>query len=322
MTSPGLRKAVGIDFGGTFVKMALVDEAGKIMGRGRISTRDLTGQEAWLAAVERGVAGLLSESALATADLAGLGVGVPGMVDYERGYIYDLTNVPGWSGVFLKDLAEKHFGLRTCVENDVNAMALGECAYGAGRAYHHAVFVTLGTGVGGGIVVDRKLYRGAFSMAGEIGHMSIEKDGIRSPMGRGGLEQYVGNRQIISRAVRALKHGRPSAILDAVGGRTDEVTPKIIAEAAAAGDALALEIFDFVADCLATAFASITYLLQPQVFIVGGGVSQSGKVLFEPLERHLKERLSPHFAERIEIKRAQLGDDAGVIGAATLAWAG
>jgi glucokinase len=218
-------------------------------------------------------------------------------------------------------LAEKlaaRFNQPARVDNDVNAMALGECTYGAGQAYQHAVFLTLGTGVGGGLLINNNLYRGAYSMAGEIGHVSIDMNGVSAPMGRGGVEQYVGNRQIVARALQALDEGRASSILERAGGQRDAVTPKVIAEAAEAGDALALEIFDFVADCLATMMASVAYLLQPQAFIIGGGVSAAGPVLFNPLRRHLNERLSEHFASRVVIKRAELGNDAGVIGAAAL----
>jgi glucokinase len=155
-------------------------------------------------------------------------------------------------------------------------------------------------------------------MAGEIGHVSIDKDGIVSPTGRGGVEQYVGNKRIVERALREIADGRPSRILELAGGKREAVTPKIICEAAEAGDELAREIFDFVADCLATMMASVSYLLQPQAFIIGGGVSAAGPVLFDPLRRHLNERLSPYFAQRLVIKRAELGNDAGVIGSATL----
>ena len=141
------RQAVGIDFGGTFIKMALVSDQGEIKARSKISTRDASGQQAWLEVVARG----LENMGAKPKDLAGIGVGVPGFVDYEKGFIYDLTNVPGWTAVNLASLLEKRFDLPARVDNDVNVMALGECAFGVGRAYQHAVFVTLGTGVGGGL---------------------------------------------------------------------------------------------------------------------------------------------------------------------------
>ena len=312
------RHAVGIDFGGTFIKMALVNEKGVIQSRAKIPTKEAVGLDGWMDAVGKGLEQLKGKAGGSVEDLAGVGVGVPGFVDYERGFIYDLANVPGWTGVHLAPQLEKRFNLRVRIDNDVNAMALGECTYGAGRAYEHAVFATLGTGVGGGLLINNKLYRGAYSMAGEIGHMSIHMDGVKSPQGRGGLEQYIGNRRIVERTVKQLEQGKPSLIRDMVKEDWSAITPEVIGQAANKGDKLALEIYDFVADCLATAFASVTYLIQPQAFIVGGGVAQSGGILFDPLRKHLGERLSPFFAERIEVKTAELGNDAGVIGAATL----
>lgn len=317
MKSGKTRHAVGVDFGGTFIKMALVNDKGVVQSRAKIPTKDAVGLDAWMDAVAKGLEQLKGKKD--AGELAGIGVGVPGFVDYERGFIYDLANVPGWTGVHLAAQLEKRFNVHVRIDNDVNVMALGECTFGAGRAYQHAVFVTLGTGVGGGLLVNNKLYRGAFSMAGEIGHMSINMDGIKSPQGRGGLEQYVGNRRIVERAVKLLEQGRQSLIRDMVKGDWSAITPEVIGQAANKGDKLAIEVYDFVADCLAAAFASVTYLIQPQAFIVGGGVAQSGSILFDPLRKHLGERLSPFFAERIEVKTAELGNDAGVIGAATLA---
>lgn len=310
-----VRQAVGIDFGGTSIKMALVSEKGEIKARTKISTKEAATQDLWIEAVGRG----LDQLKVKKESLSGIGVGVPGFVDFERGFIYDLANVPGWTGVLLAPRLEEKFGVRVRVDNDVNAMAVGECTFGVGHVYQHAVFVTLGTGVGGALLINNRLYRGAHSMAGEIGHISIRMDGVKSPQGRGGLEQYVGNRRIVERAVQLLGQGRKSCLKDMVHGDLAQLTPEIISQAAKHGDELAIEIFDFVAECLATAFSSVAYLIQPQAIIIGGGVAQSGPVLFEPLRRHLGERLSPIFFERLEIKTAELGNDAGVIGAATLA---
>lgn len=311
------RCAIGVDFGGTFVKMARVDEQGAIGARASFATTELKGVPGWLDEVERHVEALLADMPR-DMEWAGIGVGVPGFVDYAKGFVHDLTNVPGWTAVPLAELLTKRFGKIARVDNDVNAMAVGECTYGAGQAYQHAVFLTLGTGVGGGLLINNNLYRGAYSMAGEIGHVSIDMHGVAAPTGRGGVEQYVGNKRIVERALQAIDGGRKSAILERAGGQRAAVSPKIICEAAEAGDELAREIFDFVADCLATMMASVSYLLQPQAFIIGGGVSAAGPVLFDPLRKHLNARLSPYFAERLVIKRAQLGNDAGVIGSATL----
>jgi glucokinase len=318
MKDKTIRHAVGIDFGGTSVKMGLVSEKGEIKAKRKFVTSEASSQEAWLDAVEKNIEALFKEVPAAESSFIGIGVGVPGFVDYDRGFIYDLTNVPGWTAVHLVEMLEKRFKKIARVDNDVNAMALGECTFGVGRAYQHAVFVTLGTGVGGGILINNNLYRGAYSMAGEIGHVSIDMNGVKSPQGKGGLEQYIGNRRIVERAVRLMDEGRKSIIKDLAKQSSDGITPKLIEQAARKGDELALEIFDYVADCLATVFASVTYLIQPQAFIVGGGVAQAGKFLFDPLDKHLKDRLSPYFAEHVVVKTAELGNDAGMIGSATL----
>jgi glucokinase len=311
------RLAIGIDFGGTAVKAGLVDETGAVLDRVQAATADLRARPAWLDFVGQ----CLRRFGAGRRRLAGIGVGVPGFVDFQRGYIHNLTNVPGWRRVPLAGILHQRFGLNAFVDNDVNAFALGECVYGAGRRFRQAVFATLGTGVGGAVVINGHLYRGAYSMAGEIGHISINRHGRRTPEGRGGLETYVGNRRLVRAAVRALRGGRRSLLRDLTDNDLRRLTPKIMALAARRGDKLAGGIFDDMADCLATAFASVTYLLQPEVIIVGGGVARSGRVLFDPLRRHLRERLHPFFARRIRILPAMLGADAGLIGCAALALA-
>ncbi len=313
------RYAVGIDFGGTFVKLALVDDAGTIHARRKIPTADLPDQAAWLDAMAQGVSELAAESPEnPPMTLAGVGIGVPGFVDHRRGFIHDLPNVPGWTGVPLASRMEDRVQLPVMVDNDVNAMATGECIHGAGRAYQHVVFLTLGTGVGGALLLHNRIYRGARSMAGEIGHMTIDLHGIQTPTGQGGLEQYVGNQRIVERALRYLDQGRPSLLDTLCHGDRTAIGPQMIEQAAEQGDELSIAVYDEVADCLAAGLSSVAYLLQPQAFIIGGGVGQSGPILYGPLRKHLRERLSPFFADYIVIKKASLGNDAGVIGAATL----
>lgn len=307
-------KALGVDFGGTSIKIGLVDESGRILEENRFATAEFTPQSKWLDLVGH----CLAAGAAKKHKLAGIGVGVPGFTDFHRGFIHNLTNVPGWTAVPLAQIMRKRFGLPVYVDNDVNAMALGEYVHGAGKGLQHVFFATLGTGVGGALIINGRLYRGAYSMAGEIGHVPIRINGRKTPEGRGGLETYVGNRKIVGRAVNALRRGRKSLISRLVKNDLKQITPKIIAGAAAQGDRLALEIMDYMADCLATAFAAVTYLLQPEAIIVGGGMAASGRVLFAPLRRHLAERLHKYFAERVKIIPAVLGAKAGMIGCAAL----
>jgi glucokinase len=313
--------AVGVDFGGTGVKLALVNAQGQIVARDHFATAGAASQAAWLDAVAAAIDRMLKARKLKKAALAGVGVGVPGFVDFQRGFIHDLTNVPGWTAVKLADMMKKKLGLPAYVDNDANLMAFGEIVFGGGKNLKTAVFLTLGTGVGGGIVLDGQVYRGAYSMAGELGHISIERNGGASPQGRGGLEQYIGNRRIVERTIKLLKAGHTSRVTELCDGDLDKLTPKLLAQAAHDGDKFALEMFDYVADCLATALASVTYLLQPEAFIIGGGVAASGRILFDPLRKHLAARLSPHFYKRIKVLPAKLGNDAGAVGGAALALA-
>ncbi len=308
------RAAIGIDVGGTMTKVGLVDQTGAILDRADFETAHAHSPGEWLNRVETAILRFRKSGWT----LVGIGAGVPGFVDFKHGFIYQLTNVDGWQNQPIAEKLRARFGLPAFVDNDVNAMALGECTFGAGREHSNAVFVTLGTGVGGAVYINGSLYRGAHSMAGEIGHIPIMMKGRKTREGRGGLENYVGIKSITMNAVKAIRSGRKSFILKLAGGNIKNITPKTIACAAHKKDPLALEIFDKMADSLATAFAGVTYLLQPEAIIVGGGVSCCGKPLFAPLRAHLKERLNPIFAARISVKPATLGNNAGMIGCACL----
>jgi glucokinase len=213
----------------------------------------------------------------------------------------------------LAERLSSKLGLPVRVDNDVNAMALGECRHGAGRGVRHAVFLTLGTGVGGALILDGKLYRGAHGMAGEIGHVSIDADGEKTATGVGVLEQSIGNGPIVRYTQTLLRKGVRSRL-----SKLADLSVKDIAIAAKAGDALARKVFDHISICLASALAGVAYTLQPECFIIGGGVAQSGSVLFGPLRKHLAERLHPLFFRKISLVPARLGPDAGLIGCACL----
>ena len=308
------RKAIGIDFGGTVVKVALVDTTGTVLKSVRFHTVTAKTYEAWFRRVEKIITRFLNEHN----DIAGIGIGIPGFVDFKKGFVYQVTNLDGWKNIPIAVQMKKRFHLPVFVDNDANAFALGECTFGAGRGYQHAVFVTLGTGVGGAIYINGSLYRGAFSMAGELGHVSIRMNGHKTSEGKGGVETYVGINAVTKYALHAIQTGRHSLLEKLAKGNLTSITPKLIALAARKRDSLAIEVFDKAADCLATALASVTYLIQPEVFIVGGGIAQSGNVLFSPLKKHLAERLNPIFADRILVIPATLKNQAGMIGSATL----
>lgn len=301
--------SIGIDFGGTSVKIG-VCKGGELLGT----------DEPIPTASFGGPAPLISEMAARVAQLrkrhpaiAAIGVGVPGLVDFDRGFVHELTNVPGWKHIPLKAILSEKTGLPTIVENDANAMCYAEFRYGAARGLRNVVALTMGTGIGGGLVLDGRLYRGSSFVAGEIGQMSIDFDGRAGHYGNlGALEKYTGNNQIAEHAAqRYAEAGIHKEIADC--------TPRQIAEAAEAGDDIARQIWAEVADWLGTALSSIAWLLNPDAFVIGGGVAQAGDLIFDPLKRKVQSMLSTVVWEHLQILPAKFSNEAGIIGNAALA---
>lgn len=301
--------AIGIDFGGTSIKSAVV-RAGRIIARGEpIDPQPFTSSDALIEAI----AGLIAKLQAAHPEIAGVGIGLPGFVDSENGIVHSLTNVAGWHEVPLCQILHEKTGLVVTIENDANAMAYGEFKYGAAQGGRHVVCITLGTGVGGALILNHKLYRGAQLGAGEVGHMSIDLKGRPGPYGNnGGLEEYVGNQQIAERAVELYRAAGQARTID-------ECSPQALKQAAVAGDAVAAGLWDQLGIELGTALASVVWLINPDTIVIGGGVAQAGDVLFQPIIREIKNRTLALFHEKLRVIPATLGNDAGIIGNAALA---
>ncbi|MCE9517959.1 MAG: ROK family protein [Verrucomicrobia bacterium] len=301
--------AVGVDFGGTFVKIGVCRGAELLETMAPIPTADHPGPEALIHAMAECIADLRVRHP----NIKAVGVGVPGLVDYDCGFVHVLTNVPGWKQIPLREILSSQTGLPVTVENDANAMTYAEWRYGAGRGLKNVIGLTLGTGVGGGMVLDGKMYRGSQFSAGEIGQMSIHYDGVSGHYGNlGALEKYIGNQQIAEHAQRRYAQARRHKEIE-------DCAPKDIAAAAQAGDDVARKIWGEVADWLGTALASIAWLLNPDAFVIGGGVAQAGALLFEPLEQRVKSMLSEVVSGSLKILPAKFNNEAGIIGNAALA---
>jgi len=301
--------AIGIDFGGTTVKAGVVFRGNIVDHAPPISTRDFVHPGDLIDALAR----VIEELRQRHPTVAAIGIGMPGFVDYERGYIHSLTNVPGWEGVPLKKILEEKAQLDAVIENDANCMAFAEWKRGAGRGLKHLVCLTLGTGVGGGIIVNGQLVRGARHGAGEVGQTSIDYKGRPGHYGNlGALEDYVGNREIAICAHEAYQEAGIEKSLE-------DCTPIALTMAAHAGDRVALGVWDEVGRKLATAIMNCCWLLNPQAVIIGGGVARAGELLFQPLTAHLFAQLSPPFKDHLMILPARFGNEAGTIGAAALA---
>jgi glucokinase len=306
------RTAVGIDFGGTSVKIGVVQGTEVVDQAPPIATQDYPDAPSLIDDIARSIESLRGQFP----DLAAVGVGVPGFVDLPTGTIHNLTNVAGWKLVPIRDELSKRTGLPVHAENDANAMAYAEWKLGAGKGFNHLVALTLGTGVGGGLIIDGRLARGAQYVGGELGQTSIQYDGRVGAYGnRGALEDYIGNREIASDAHRRYEEaGQPRPL--------DLCSPKHLAEAANADDEIALAIWDDIAQKLACALVNCCFLLNPEAIVIGGGVAKAGKVLFDPLKEHLWSQLGDPFKEHLQILPAQFGNEAGILGAAHLALEG
>lgn len=301
--------AIGIDFGGTSVKLGVARGPELLHTTAPIETAAHPGPPALIGAMAERVAELRA----AYPDIAAIGCGVPGLVDFDRGYIHELTNVPGWKHIPLRAILSEKTGLPCVIENDANAMAYAEWRYGAGRGLRNVVALTLGTGVGGALVLDNRMYRGTSFSAGEIGQMSLDYNGKAGHYGNlGALEKYIGNNQIAGHAVqRYAEAGHTKNI--------EDCTPKAIAIAAQNGDDIARQIWEEIADWLGTTLSSIAWLLNPDAFVIGGGVAQAGELLFEPLQRKVQSMLSTVVWEKLQILPARYSNEAGIIGNAALA---
>ena len=301
--------AIGIDFGGTSVKLGLIQAGGLTQRAESLPTAAYPKADALLTAILSAVDGLRAQHP----GVVAVGAGLPGIVDSRHGLVHHLTNVSGWVNVPLRDLLAMHTGLPAVVENDANAMTYAEWKFGAGRGREHVICVTLGTGVGGGLILDGKLYRGARLGAGELGNMSIDYRGVPGVYGNlGALEAYIGNGPIAARAaLRYQQAGEERTVA--------ECTPVLLAEAALQGDEIALALWEETGVMLGAAMCDVVWLLNPDTIVLGGGVAQAGELVFAPLRRTLRERTSAVFHEGLAILPAELGSDAGLIGAGTLA---
>lgn len=301
--------AVGVDFGGTSIKLGVCHGADLLEVDEPIPTQGHATPTALIRIIADRVEALRKKHPA----IAAVGVGVPGLVQFDRGFIHVLTNVPGWNEVPLKDILQEMTGLPCVVENDANAMAYAEWRYGAGQGKDNVVALTLGTGVGGGLILNGEMHRGSRFSAGEIGQMSIDYRGVSGAYGNlGALEKYMGNVQIAEHAVRAYANAGISKDIDSC-------TPKLIAEAANAGDPVAKQIWLDIAEWLGTALSSIAWLLNPDVFVIGGGVSLAGPLVFDPLEAKMRSMLSSVVWDGLSIVPAKFQNEAGIIGNAALA---
>ena len=308
--------ACGIDVGGTKIAGGVVAEDGQVLETLRVES-PATDVEA----IEDAIADLVGQLSVRH-EITAVGIGAAGYVDRDRARVLFAPNI-AWRDVNLKGELEERVDVPVVVENDANAAAWGEFRFGAGSDVDDLMLVTVGTGVGGGLVLDGELYRGAFGVGAEIGHLRVVPDGILCGCGHHGcFEQYASGSALVREARQIAANGVPAAaaLLARAGGRVEGIDGPMISEAARDGDTFAIGRLAELGHWLGSGIASLVTVLDPAVVALGGGVSEAGDLLLEPLreafERHLPGREHRPLAE---IRRATLGNTAGMIGAADLA---
>ncbi|MDP3981640.1 MAG: ROK family protein [Chlamydiota bacterium] len=306
--------SVGVDVGGTYIKFACVDASGRLLEFHKIKT-PVDSERAVM--MDHIVDGIRHCAKIMKREVQDVGIGVPGCVDFDKGFIHTLVNIPGWDDVPLADILKEKLGCRVFVDNDVNVMALGELHFGAAKKGRNVIALTLGTGVGGALIIDTRLYRGSSTTAGEIGHMVVEKDGFPCNCGSWGcLERYVGNKYLVEQVEEA-KDDFPNSIL--FHDDTLVITPIEIEKAALKGDTLAMSIWEIAGTYLGIVIAGLVNFVNPDIIVIGGGVALAGDLILNPVRREIASRSMKRPREAVQVLPAELGENAGVIGAATLA---
>jgi len=294
-----LARILAFDIGGTNIKFGVVED-GKIIDRGSLPTYAEDGKDSVISRLVN----LINEKGNV---IDGIGLAVAGLVDHEKGIVYEPPNLPGWSEVPIKEIIEHKTGKPTFVLNDANAFVLGEWQFGVAKNEANIIGITLGTGVGGGIIANRKLLLGSVHFAAEIGHMVIDPSGPVCNCGqRGCWEAYLGSAYFSKRAKRFFQR---------YGITLEEFSPKELSELAKQGSEPAKLLWEEFGYYLAIGLVNLIHIFDPDVFVIGGGVSNAFELFIGHTEKILKERIMGYSRRKLKIKKSSLGDDSALLGA-------
>jgi len=313
-----MTRFVAVDLGGTQIRAALYRPTGQREARAALPTQAHEGPEAVLNRIKEAVREVWPTEEEVTA----LTVAAPGPLDSKRGVVIFAPNLPGWENLPLRDRLAETFGVRTIVANDANLAALGEHRFGAGQEVDNMVYLTISTGIGGGVILDGRLFEGGQGLGGEVGHIVVEANGPgpRCSCGSDGCLETLAAGPAIARAARAaLEAGEPSSLPERVAGKLERITAKEVAEAARAGDALSKRAIARAGFYIGTALSTLMHLLNPDLFIIGGSVAKAGDLLFGPMRDQVRACTAKVYWRNTPILPAALGDDVGLMGALALA---
>ena len=310
---------VGIDIGGTKLATVLADKDGNILQKVRKPTESEKGPQHAVQLLLNMVDEVLNLSGLSRENISGIGVSCGGPLDTKTGVVYSPPNLPGWDALPLKDMIESEFHLPTVLENDANASALAEARFGGGRGYDYVLYMTMSTGIGGGIVVNGEIYHGANDSAGEVGHQILLPDGPLCGCGKQGcLEALCSGPSIARRAQEAIADQSNTSILKLAGGQINRVRSEHVLQAARNGDALAVALIEETAYYMGWGIANLVNILNPEIVLLGTIAVAAGDLLLNPIRRTVSEMAMQRPSEMAKIMPAELGDSIGDLAAISL----
>ncbi|MBN1692416.1 MAG: ROK family protein [Dehalococcoidales bacterium] len=312
------KPVLAVDIGGTKIMTALFSADGKMETKDVRPTLAADGVEAVVERLYLAVQDIFKKNDVTPSQLQAISIACAGGIDTEEGIVVTPSpSLPDWSGLPLADIIKEKTGVITYVLNDASAAALAEQRYGAGKGVKNLVLITLGTGIGGGIIIDDKLYLGADGGAGELGHMTVESDGLRCGCGNTGcLEMYASGRAVARDAVARMRKGEKSSLAENI----EKLAAEMVGVAAKKGDKLARDVIDRAAFYLGVGLVNIVNIFNPQMIVIGGGLSGLGEMLIAPGRKMVAERTFSINSRNVKIVKARLGNEAGVYGAAAFAF--
>ena len=311
---------LAIDLGGTKIIAAIISDKGQVMAREYYLTLAEEGPQPVIDRLLSAIEHLLGSVNLDSSKLHSISLAAAGAIDLDKGVVTLSPKLTGWYNIPLRDIVKGNHRVNTFLINDASAAALGEHHFGVGKGVNNLILLTLGTGIGGGIIINGELYSGPCGSAGEIGHTTIDVNGPRCSCGNVGcLEMLASGTAVAQEAVRRISQGESSSLTDIVDGKVGNITAEEVGVAAQNGDSLALEVISKAATYLGVGMVNLVNIFNPEMIIIGGGMAQMGDLLLDTARQVVKERAFPLSAQAVRIVTAQLGDNAGVLGAAIFA---
>jgi glucokinase len=311
---------LGIDLGGSKILTAVVKSEGEVLSSNESTTRATEGRDIVIQSIVDSAHSAMKQASCTISEISAIGIGAPGISNPEAGILFTSPNLPGWRNVLLRDIIQNKLDKKAFLINDANAAALGELYFGAAHGTHNFIYITLSTGIGGGIVIDGKIYTGAIGTAGEIGHMTIDDNGPLCNCGNKGCWEALASGTALAReAKRRIKEGAKTSVLKYTEGDLEKVTAQIIHSAAEQGDKLAKDLIARTGYYVGVGVANLINIFNPELIVIGGGLSNIGDMLLKPAFKVAAERSYKEAFQAVRLVSAGLGRNSGVLGAAAFA---